>query len=65
MKLDLNVKNTFAGATITMPPADMFYGHRSVQLLDPFEHKWMLQRESERVSPEEMQRRWDAMAKPC
>ena len=53
-----------AGATVTMPPRDEFYGHRSAQLRDPFGHEWMLQREFEKVSPDEMQRRWDTMVKP-
>ncbi|MBA4015704.1 MAG: hypothetical protein C0483_00805 [Pirellula sp.] len=50
-----------AGATVDMPPANMFYGFRSAALSDPFGHKWMLQHEIEKVSPEEMQNRWDAM----
>jgi PhnB protein len=50
-----------AGATVTMKPQDQFYGHRSAQVRDPFGHEWMLQREIERVLPEEMQRRWNAM----
>ncbi|MVW69966.1 VOC family protein [Bordetella sp. 15P40C-2] len=29
-----------AGATITMPPADMFWGDRYGQLTDPLGHKW-------------------------
>jgi uncharacterized glyoxalase superfamily protein PhnB len=52
-----------AGATVIMPPSDEFYGHRSATIRDPFGHEWMLQREIEKVSPEEMQRRWDAMVK--
>ncbi|CAN5908289.1 hypothetical protein BH11VER1_BH11VER1_36790 [soil metagenome] len=50
-----------AGATVTMPPMDMFYGFRSGSLCDPFGHEWMIQRQIEKVSPEEMQVRWDAM----
>jgi PhnB protein len=50
-----------AGATIEMPPTDMFYGFRCAALSDPFGHKWMLQHEIEKVLPEEMQQRWDAM----
>lgn len=52
-----------AGATVTMPPMDMFYGFRSGSITDPFGHEWMIQREIEKVSPEEMQCRWDAMMK--
>ena len=50
-----------AGATVIMPPADQFHGHRSASLRDPFGHEWLLQHEIEQVSPAEMQRRWDAL----
>ncbi len=50
-----------AGATIIMPPSDQFFGHRSATVRDPFGHEWMLQKEIEKVAPEEMQRRWNAM----
>jgi PhnB protein len=50
-----------AGATLVRPPSDEFYGHRSATVRDPFGHEWMLQKEIEKVTPEEMQRRWDAM----
>lgn len=50
-----------AGATVEMPPTDMFYGFRSAGISDPFGHKWMLQHRIENVSQEEMQKRWDAM----
>lgn len=52
-----------AGATAVRPPKDQFYGHRSGCLRDPFGHEWMVQHEIEKVSPEEMQRRWDSMMK--
>ncbi len=54
-----------AGATVTMPPMDMFYGHRSGAVRDPFGHEWMIQHEIEKVAPEEMQKRWDAMGAEC
>ncbi len=54
-----------AGATVLMPTADQFYGFRSANLVDPFGHQWMLQHEIEKVSPEEMQKRWDAMSGEC
>ena len=71
VKLCLMVENTdaatarasAAGATVEMPPCDMFYGFRCAALRDPFGHKWMIQHEIEKVAPEEMQRRWDAMMK--
>jgi PhnB protein len=50
-----------AGATILMPPTDMFYGFRSASISDPFGHSWMLQHEFEKVSPDEMKKRWNAM----
>ncbi|RYY32506.1 MAG: VOC family protein, partial [Sphingomonadales bacterium] len=31
-----------AGATATMPPADMFWGDRYGQLRDPFGHTWSI-----------------------
>lgn len=69
VKLCLMVENTdaaveravAAGATVQMPPADMFYGFRSAAIRDPFGHQWMIQHEIEKVSPEEMQTRWAAM----
>ena len=53
-----------AGATVLMPVADQFYGFRSCSVRDPFGHQWMLQHQLEKVSPEEMQKRWDAMTGP-
>lgn len=54
-----------AGAVSLMPPTDMFYGFRNACVRDPFGHAWMLQHEIEKVAPEEMQRRFDAMAGSC
>lgn len=54
-----------AGAKALMPPADQFYGFRSASVSDPFGHQWMLQHQTETVSPEEMQKRWDAMSGEC
>src|SRR5690606_32980754 len=54
-----------AGATILMPAADQFYGFRSASILDPFGHRWMLQHEIEKIAPEEMQKRWNAMTAEC
>ncbi len=69
VKLCLMVENTdaaverasAAGATVEMPPMDMFYGFRCACICDPFGHKWMIQHEIEKVSPEDMQTRWAAM----
>jgi PhnB protein len=46
-----------AGATITRPVADQFYGDRSCQLRDPFGHTWSIATHIEDVSAEEMQKR--------
>ncbi|MFA6286723.1 MAG: VOC family protein [Opitutaceae bacterium] len=54
-----------AGATVLMPLADQFYGFRSGSVSDPFGHQWMLQHELEKVSHEDMQKRWDAMTGGC
>jgi PhnB protein len=54
-------KAVAAGATVTMPVSDQFYGFRSGNLRDPFGHEWMIQNPIEKVPPEEMQKRWDAM----
>jgi len=50
-----------AGATLLMPPTDQFYGERSCRLRDPFGHTWLIGHEIEKVTPQEMQRRYDAM----
>jgi PhnB protein len=50
-----------AGADVVMPPSDQFHGHRSATICDPFGHRWMFLKQIEKVAPEEMQRRWDAM----
>lgn len=50
-----------AGATLLMPPADQFYGERGGRLRDPFGHTWLIGHEIEKLTPQEMQRRYDAM----
>ena len=52
-----------AGAEVVMPLNTQFYGHRDGRVRDPFGHEWLLSQVVEEVSPEEMQRRWDAMVK--
>jgi uncharacterized glyoxalase superfamily protein PhnB len=42
-----------AGAKVTMPLADMFWGDRYGQLEDPFGHKWSVATHIRDVSPEE------------
>ncbi len=58
-------KAVVAGATPLMPAGDQFYGFRSGSVRDPFGHEWMLQHEIEKVSPEEMQKRWNDMLGKC
>lgn len=53
---------TEAGATVEMEPSDQFYGERSGVFRDPFGHRWNIGHHLEDVSPDEMQRRYDAMA---
>jgi len=48
---------TAAGAKVTMPLADMFWGDRYGKLADPFGHEWSLGTHKEDVKPEEMARR--------
>ena len=52
-----------AGATVTMPLEDMFWGDRFGSLTDPYGHNWSLATHIEDVPPEEMERRGrEAMA---
>jgi PhnB protein len=46
-----------AGATVTRPVADQFYGDRLGMLTDPFGHVWSVATHREDVSQEEMKRR--------
>lgn len=50
-----------AGATLEMAPTDQFYGERSGSVRDPFGHRWTIGHSIEAVTPEEMQRRYDAL----
>jgi PhnB protein len=50
-----------AGAKAEMPPADMFWGDRMGNIVDPFGHKWAIATHKEDVSPEEMEKRMAAM----
>ena len=49
------------GAALDSPASDQFYGERSCKVQDPFGHVWMLGHEIEKVSVEEMQRRYDEL----
>ncbi len=60
---ELAARAVAAGATMVREPADQFYGERSCLIRDPFGHEWMLGHEIEKVTPEEMQRRFNALFK--
>jgi uncharacterized glyoxalase superfamily protein PhnB len=51
-----------AGAKITMPVQDMFWGDRYCKLEDPFGHHWSVATHVRDVSPDEMQQ---AAQKTC
>jgi PhnB protein len=55
-----------AGAKVTMPLADMFWGDRYGQVTDPFGHSWALATHKEDVPPDELRKRHEtAMAEMC
>jgi len=54
-----------AGATLDMAPQDQFYGERSGVFRDPFGHRWNVGHSIEKLTPEEMQRRYTAMFDPA
>jgi PhnB protein len=43
-----------AGATVTMPPQDMFWGDRYGVVTDPFGHSWALATHIADLTPEQM-----------
>lgn len=51
-------KAVAAGATLEMKPTDAFYGERSGVIRDPWGHRWNIGHSIEKVTPEEMQRRY-------
>jgi PhnB protein len=50
-----------AGAMLIRPVKVEFYGEKTGMVTDPFGFSWFLAEVVEKVTPEEMQRRWDAM----
>jgi uncharacterized glyoxalase superfamily protein PhnB len=48
---------TKAGAKVTMPLQDMFWGDRYGQLVDPFGHAWSIAKHLEDLSPDEIKKR--------
>jgi len=57
----LIAKAVAAGAKLEREPTDAFYGERSGSVFDPWGHRWLIGHSIEKVTPEEMQRRYDAM----
>lgn len=53
-----------AGAQVTMPLGDMFWGDRFGRLTDPFGHQWALATHTEDLTPEEMQKRQEEAVRP-
>lgn len=45
-----------AGATVTMPVIYAFWGDRTGQLIDPYEHVWSFATRKRNLSPKEMQK---------
>lgn len=54
---DVVKRATAAGAKITQPVQDKFYGDRSGTFIDPFGHTWSVATRKEDLSPEEMKQR--------
>lgn len=52
-----------AGASVSRPIEDQFYGDRSATLQDPFGHVWTIATHKEDVSGVEMKRRFEAIMK--
>ncbi len=50
-----------AGATVSMPLADQFWGDRYGKLIDPFGHHWSIAEHLEDLTREEMTERMAAM----
>jgi len=50
-----------AGATLLRPVEDQFYGSRSGMVADPFGHKWSISQQTEELTPEELQRRYERL----
>ena len=56
--MDAAVKRAVdAGARVTMPIADMFWGDRYGKVTDPYGHEWGLATHKEDVTPAQMKKR--------
>ncbi len=58
---EFTAKAVDAGLTVLRPVEDQFYGDRMGQFKDPFGHNWSFATHLEDVSPDEMNRRAEAM----
>lgn len=54
---EVSARAASAGATLTRPIKNEFYGDRVAHLTDPFGHRWSLHTRVEDVSPDEMRAR--------
>ena len=55
-----------AGATVGMPPADMFWGDRYCKVVDPFGHHWSIAEHIEDLTPQQMMEKMAAFTgAPC
>ena len=54
-----------AGARLTRPVKDQFYGDRTGSVEDPFGHHWYIATHIEDLTPEEIKRRMDAEMGQC
>jgi uncharacterized glyoxalase superfamily protein PhnB len=45
-----------AGAKVTQPPTDMFWGDRYARLVDPFGHSWSIATHLEDLTPEQIRK---------
>ena len=45
-----------AGATVTMPVADMFWGDRAGNIKDPFGYTWMIATHTQDLTPEQVRK---------
>jgi PhnB protein len=55
----LFARATAAGATVRMPIADMFWGDRYGQVVDPFGHVWSIATHMKDMTPAEMKKAMD------
>lgn len=54
-----------AGAKVTMPVDDMFWGDRYGKLEDPFGHQWSVATHTRDLTPEEIRKGMEAMGQNC